>query len=182
MAATRTSIIKNGDRLVIRGARPTDAAAMISFVNMVAGESDNMTFGEGEFNISVEEEIKMIGEMLNSNNQLFLIAEIDGRIVGNLIFRAGKRPRIAHSGEFGISVLKEYWGLGIGRLLMEYLLDWAREGGIIRKINLRVRSDNKRGIVLYKSMGFQEEGLLRSEMIINGKFYDFLAMGIIIND
>ena len=42
------------------------------------------------------------------------MAQVGGRIVGTLNFSGGARPRTAHIGEIGVSVLKEYWGKGIG--------------------------------------------------------------------
>jgi RimJ/RimL family protein N-acetyltransferase len=103
---------------------------------------------------------------------------MDGEIVGNLAFRAGTRPRVAHVGEFGVSVLKSYWGIGIGKYLVQSLLDWAKDGGIIRKINLRVKEDNRTGIVLYKKLGFREEGIRTRDFCIDGKLYDSICMGL----
>lgn len=55
--------------------------------------------------------------MININ-----IAEINEKIVGCLNFSGGPRQRIAHVGEFAVSVLKEYWGNGIGKELIKYLI------------------------------------------------------------
>lgn len=120
----------------------------------------------------------IINKMKEGNNQLFLIAEVKGTIVGNLIFRGGVRVRTQHVGEFGVSIIKEYWGFGIGKLLIEELLEWARKGGIIKKINLKVRTDNHSAIYLYKKMGFQDEGLLTREFLIDGEFVDRFQMGL----
>ncbi len=79
---------------------------------------------------------------------------VDGAIVSTLSFSAGSRPRLRHSGEFGMSVRKAYWGLGTGSLMLDTLLDWARGTGIVTKINLRVRTDNQRAIALYRRKGF----------------------------
>lgn len=112
---------------------------------------------------------------------MFLIAEIDGEIIGNLTFRGGQRPRIAHVGEFGISILKKYWGLNIGEFMITYLLEWAKETKEVRKIDLRVRSDNGRAISLYKKMGFEEQGLFKRDFFLDGKFFDSISMGICID-
>ncbi|OGO79244.1 MAG: GNAT family N-acetyltransferase [Clostridiales bacterium GWB2_37_7] len=170
--------LKNGQLLSIRRGEGQDAAKIIAYIQQIAGESDHLTFGSGEFNITVEQEVKIIEDFQRSANQVYLIAEIDGNVVGNLSFKARGRPRISHTGEFGVSVLKEYWGIGIGKHLINSLLEWAREGGIIRKINLRVKEDNLQGIALYKQLGFHEEGKLTRDFHINGKFYDSICMGI----
>ncbi|KAJ53018.1 RimJ/RimL family protein N-acetyltransferase [Clostridium tetanomorphum] len=96
-------------------------------------------------------------------------------------FSGGARERNFHVGEFGVSVLKKYWGNSIGEELIKYLINWSKNSRIIRKINLRVRTDNTRGIYLYKKFGFLEEGVLKRDFLINDVFYDSLLMGMIIN-
>jgi ribosomal protein S18 acetylase RimI-like enzyme len=78
-------------------------------------------------------------------------------------------------------VLKKYWNRGIGRALIEYLIQWAQMGGIVKKIDLMVREDNHSAISLYKSAGFEVEGKIRRAMRIDGRFYDFLYMGRLID-
>lgn len=43
--------------------------------------------------------------MNDAPNQLFLVAEVEGTMVGNLTFRSQARSRTQHAGEFGVSVL-----------------------------------------------------------------------------
>lgn len=167
--------------LFIRKAVKEDAAALLEYMYKIGGESDYLTFGEGELNISLDSEETIIEDNLNSDNQLFLVAVIDGKIVGNLHFHSGSRPRIKHSGEFGISVLKEYWGHGIGTELLKYMLDWAKSSKIIRKVNLRLRSDNERAFHLYSKLGFKIEGLITRDFFIDGAYFDSIAMGLLID-
>ena len=168
-------------KVTIRRAVKSDAAGIIEYCNIIGGESNFLTFDKGKFGMSVEQEEAFIEGLLKRNNALFIIAEIDGRVVGNLNFSGGLRERTAHCGEFGVSVLKEYWGNGIGEALINYLIEWSKSSGIIRKINLRVRTDNVRGIQLYKKLGFAEEGTVKREFYIDGEFYDSLLMGLLID-
>jgi len=172
--------IKN-KKVIIREADKTDAKVLIEYLNVIGGESDFLTFGIGQFDKNVEQEQAFIENVLEKENALFIIAEVNGKVVGNLNFSGGPRQRIAHSGEFGVSVLKEYWGTGIGKELIEYLINWSKNSGIIRKINLRVRTDNMRGVHLYKKLGFLEEGIIKRDYLINGEFYDSLQMGLLID-
>ncbi|WPC39499.1 GNAT family protein [Clostridium sp. JS66] len=166
---------------VIRKAVKEDGKALIEYINIIGGESDFLTFGKDEYNKTVEDEEEFIVNALNKENALFIIAEIDGKVVGNLNFSGGPRERTSHVGEFGVSVLKEYWGNGIGKELVKYLIDWSKNSGIIKKINLRVRSDNKVGIALYNKLGFVKEGILKRDFWVNGVFYDSIAMGLVID-
>ncbi|MCI1945948.1 GNAT family N-acetyltransferase [Clostridium luticellarii] len=171
----------NGKRVIIRKANKSDARALIEYLNVIAGESDFLTFGTGQIDISTEQEETFIENSLRKENALFIVAEINGKVVGNLNFSGGLTQRTAHIGELGVSILKEYWGNGIGRELIEYLISWSRNSKIIRKINLRVRTDNKRAINLYKKLGFSKEGIVKRDFLINEKFYDSLTMGLLID-
>lgn len=170
--------LENGKQLIIREATKEDAVDVIDYINKISSESDFLTFGKGEFNISLEAEEEIIESSQKSDNSIFITAEIDGEIVGQLIFRGGHRTRIRHIGEFGISTLKKYWGIGIGRKILDNLIDWAQSSNVIRKINLKVRTDNDRAITLYENLGFKKEGLITRQFYLNNTFYDVYEMGL----
>lgn len=170
--------LKNGQFMIIREANGNDARRIIEYIECVASESDNLTFGEGEFNTTVEDESKFIDTCKESENSMFLIAECNGEIVSCLTFSGGNRPRVRHYGEFGITVLRRYWGLGIGKTMIKYLIKWAHESNIIKKVNLKVRADNTKAITLYKKLGFVMEGTISRFFYHNGKFCDVYVMGL----
>jgi ribosomal protein S18 acetylase RimI-like enzyme len=62
-----------------------------------------------------------------------------------------------HRAEFGISVDKAYWGLGVGRVLTEACIECARAAGYTQ-LELGVVADNERAVSLYESEGFVEFG------------------------
>jgi RimJ/RimL family protein N-acetyltransferase len=173
--------LPNGERVEIRPARWTDASELIEYLERISDESDNLTFGPGEFGITVEQEEDFLDNISKQNNAIYIVAHNEEKIVGSLSFTGGSRPRIAHTGEFGVSVLKEYWGNGIGTELIKYLLEWCKKSGVVRKVNLRVRTDNFNAIHVYKKLGFIEEGVITREFLINSNFYDTLSMGICID-
>ena len=76
--------IKSAETLVIREAKKVDASDLIEYVNNVAVETDFLTFGAGDFKKTVEEEEKIIEEHSNTENRIFLVAELDGKIAGIL--------------------------------------------------------------------------------------------------
>ncbi|MFA6941118.1 MAG: GNAT family protein, partial [Clostridiaceae bacterium] len=161
--------IKDGRELLIRKAEIEDARKLAEYMMAIPKESDFLTFGENELNFTTEIEEKIINSMEGKDNSIMLLAVIDGEIAGNCTFRAGVRKRTRHAGEFGITVRKPYWGLGIGSLLMEALIFWAKDTKIIRKINLRVRTDNHKAIKLYEKFGFEREGIIRRDFLIDGR-------------
>lgn len=174
----RRLILSDGKELTIREARKADAANLLDYVNAISYESDFLTFGPGEFSMTLEAEEEFVEKCYQADNKIFLIAEIEGSIVGNLNFAGGARPRTRHTGEMGVSVLKKHWGKGIAGELISCLIGWSKEAGIIRKINLRVREDNKRAIRLYERFGFVKEGIVSRNFCIDGRFYSSIQMGL----
>lgn len=172
--------LKDGREIIIREAKLTDAFKLSEYMMEIPKESDFLTFGENEIKVTPEIEGEIISSMQDKNNSIMLLALIDGEIAGNCTFRAGEKIRVRHTGELGITVRREYWGLAVGTLLMDALIYWAKETKIIRKINLRVRTDNYKAIKLYEKFGFEREGILRRDFLINGKFYDSILMGLLL--
>jgi RimJ/RimL family protein N-acetyltransferase len=172
--------IKNGQTLLIRQAAVEDARAVLAYLHAISGETDYLTFGPGELEHTEADEVVFIQKCRMTGNLLFLLGLVDGAIAAHLTFTAGHRPRVRHSGEFGLAVRQAYWGLGIGSLLVDALIEWARGTGIVTKINLRVRTDNARAIALYERKGFEREGTLRRETLIEGRYYDLHWMSLLL--
>ena len=170
--------LKNNCNLIIRNVELKDVNSLIDYIEHIANESDFLSFGHGELRLSKTEEEHIINKYLSYNNKLYLIGLIDDMIVTTLNYSGGNRPRTQHSGEFGLSVRKKYWGFGIGSMMLYTLIDWANDNQIIKKINLRVRLDNQRAIQLFKRKGFIIEGTIRKEIIINGNYFDHYWMGL----
>lgn len=170
--------LKNGQNLTIRTAKKEDALNLIRYVNKIGGESDFLTFGDNEFNITIEKEEAILESHIGVENKIYLIAEIENEIAGSLNYSGGIRQRTKHTGEFGVSVAKKYWGLGIGKELIKYMIDWAKEGNVVRKINLRVREDNEIAVNLYTKLGFKKEGIISRDFYVDGKYYSSISMGL----
>jgi len=170
--------LKNGKDLLIRKARKEDAAELISYVNTVAGESDNLLFGANEFEMTVEQEENYIESLSNSPTSAMLVGIVDGKIICAANISAPKRERVAHNSSIGISVIKEFWGLGVGSHLMSALIDFAKSTGKLEIIHLKVRADNARAIALYEKMGFKNVGFFHKDNKIGGKYYDTMLMSL----
>lgn len=170
--------LKNGIDIIIGRANEDDAKDLIDYVIKTTEESEFVTVEADEFDMTIEGEKSFISSLNNSDNGLFIVAEHEGHIIATLSFYGMSGNRFRHSGEFGMSVLKEYWGLGIGEKLLEYLFQWAKESNVIRKINLKVRTNNERAIKLYNKTGFKIEGEISRDFLIDGSFYNSYIMGI----
>lgn len=164
--------------IIIEKAQPQDAKEILEFLKITGGETDNLTFGSEGIPISVEAEEKYIESLLNSNSSVMLAAKKDGKIVGTASFQGFERERMKHRGEIAVSVLKSEWGQGIGKMLMETVIKFAKETAKAEIISLEVRSDNERAIGLYKKFGFEKIGEYKGFFKINGKYIDFDLMNL----
>jgi RimJ/RimL family protein N-acetyltransferase len=105
-----------------------------------------------------EQEAQFLEEKTNSSNGIEIVAIVDGKIVGTAGIEAvGAKHKVRHRAEFGISVLKEYWGMGLGKSLTGACIECAREAGYVQ-LELNVVAENKRAVTMYRDLGFTEFG------------------------
>ncbi len=164
--------------IIIEKAKPTDAAEILAFLKIVGRETDNLTFGSEGMPISVEAEENYLESLSNSASSVMLVAKKEGKIVGTASFNGFGRERMKHRGEIAVSVLKSEWGQGIGSMLMEAVLKFAKETPKAEIVSLEVRSDNERAIKLYKKYGFEKIGVYKGFFKIDGKYIDFDLMNL----
>lgn len=164
--------------IIVRKARREDDKKMIEYLNTIGGETDFLTFGKGDVKDTEEERANSIEATNNSYNCVLMVATIDNELVGMGSIFSSNSLRMKHIGDLGMSVRKDYWGIGVGSSLLENLIKWSKNNGITRKINLLVREDNIRAIKLYEKHGFVREGLLSRDFYINDKFYSSVQMGL----
>ena len=113
-------ISKNGKEIQIRNATASDGSAVLENFNLTHAETDYLLTYPDENRFDAEQEGRFLERKVESTNEIELIAIVDGQVVGTAgVDAVGNKYKVAHRAEFGISVLKKYWGLGIGRALME---------------------------------------------------------------
>lgn len=151
-------ILKNGKTAILRNGVKSDGNAVFENFNQTHGETDYLLSYPDENSFDPEKEGQFLEQKAASPNEIEIIAFVDGKVAGTAGIEAvGTKYKVRHRSEFGISVLKEYWGLGIGRALMEACIKCAKEAGYAQ-LELTVVSENVRAIALYKKAGFVEYG------------------------
>ncbi len=163
-------------RFVIERARAEDAAALLEYLKIVGGETNNLSFGAEGVPLSREAEEACLGEQFGSTDNVQYLAKADGEIIGTASLNRKSR-RMSHRGEFGISLKRAWWGSGAGSALMEAILAFARENGF-EQLNLEVRSDNVRAIRLYEKYGFRKLCTFPAFFRIDGEYIDFDLMNL----
>lgn len=164
---------------IIRQAEPNDARALLGLTQQVGKETNYLTFGPEGVNLSVAQEMDLIETFASSERNLMLVVEADDQIIGmgNLATFGGLKQ--SHVAEIGLSLVQEYWGYGIGKLLMEDLLDFGRDVGL-KVITLEVVKDNQRAVKLYEHFGFEIVGTLKQRLKHNCTYYDSYVMELLL--
>lgn len=167
----------NGMTYVIRSAIERDANELSELRLQIDGETENLDRERGEAYLdALGFEHLICTDTLGPRN-LFLVAATESRIVGFCRCEGSDLKRFAHKVEFGVGVLKEFWGYGIGKNLLRRSIAWA-DGNGIRKITLNVLETNERAIQLYRRLGFKMEGVLRNDKILSdGQYHNTIVMG-----
>ena len=98
------------------------------------------------------------------------------KVVGNIGMQVSRNPRVKHCAGIGIMVHRDYQGMGVGKKLFEEIIDLADNWLMLVRLELTVFTDNVRAIGLYKSMGFEIEGVKKYAAIRNGKYEDEYMM------
>lgn len=158
MKYSRRIILKNGKNLLLRNAEASDGEAVLDNFNQTHAETDWLLTYPDENTSTVEKESLFLERKAASPNEIELVAVMDGKVVGTAgISTLGTKYKVVHRAEFGVSILKEYWGLGIGRAMMEACIECAKEAGYVQ-LELSVVADNARAVSLYRKAGFVEYG------------------------
>ena len=178
MTYNKTVKLRDGRECVLRNGTENDGKVVFDLFNLTHEQTDFLLSYPDENSYNADEEAKFLKEKTESDNAVEIMAEIDGKLVGFAgIDAVGKKFKLKHRAEFGISVDKDYWRLGIGRALTEACLECARRAGY-SQVELDVVADNEGAISLYKKYGFIEYGRnprgFRSR--ITGKWQELVLM------
>ena len=104
------------------------------------------------------------------------VAELDGRVVGQLGLHQDRAPRRRHCASIGMAVHDDFQGRGVGSALMAAMVDLADNWLDLRRIELTVYADNPAAVHLYEKFGFAIEGTHRDYAFRNGEYVDAHAM------
>jgi len=168
--------------LLIREAEISDASEVIALLDQIGQESNFTSLDENGISMAESEMQIFIDKQAQSENQITLLAFLNDELAGIINVTADQRPRVRHIGDIFLGIKKTFWGSGLGSILMEEAIEWAKTSGVIRRLQLTVQKRNLAAIHLYEKMGFITEGLQeRGACIERGEFLDVYLMGKLID-
>jgi len=166
---------KKGHTVVVRYPQQEDADGMLVFANDLSRE-DTFVQLSGEILTREEEKeyLKNTLAAIRKNQKIQLVATIDGIVAANCGIDIDKM-RKKHVGTIHISVAKPFREEGIGRKLLEILIDESRKKGL-RLLTLTCLENNNRAVHLYESMGFQKSGIIPGAILYHGSYIGEVQM------
>ncbi|HEL2401112.1 TPA: GNAT family N-acetyltransferase [Streptococcus suis] len=164
-------------------AEPADAVAFIDFMNQVARESDYLVMDESGFRFSPEEMERIFKAGIENPGELCLLAKVGSEVIGAISVKSSKQFRISHIGNIFIAIKKDYWGHGLGTILLDEVIEWAQEMDLLKRLELTVQVRNQAAVHLYQKMGFVIEGTqVRGARTDEGEWLDLYYMGRLIGE
>ena len=158
MEYRKTVVLKDGRTCILRSGTERDGQGLLTLYIRTHEQTDYLSSYPDESSLTAEEEAAFLKEKAESPDEIELLAELDGNLAGIAgISRVGRREKVRHRAMFGISVDRDFWGLGIGRALTEACIECAAKAGY-EQVELNAVAENTKALALYRSVGFVEFG------------------------
>ena len=165
--------LRDGRAVVVRPASVDDAEETFKNINLIGAEQVYIMIDRVD---NVDEERRWLSSF-DGIRSVLLLALAGREVVGSADCHGGTYPKDRHVGGIGIVIRDGWREVGLGRLLMERILEWMRARGFA-KAELAVFATNVRARRLYESLGFGEEGVRRRHVRIGDDYVDEILMGL----
>lgn len=169
-----------GEKVTLRALEKSDMQRLHEFAN---DYELHLLADDEEFVPRSREQVEKMFEDLGKNPEEVgpFGIEADGLLIGTCgLHHFDKHSRVC---SFGINISdRTYLGRGYGRDAVGVLLEYAFVHRNLHKVWLTVYADNERAIRSYKALGFVEEGLQKEQVWNQGRYKDWLYMGLLRTD
>ncbi|MCI5774946.1 MAG: GNAT family N-acetyltransferase [Aerococcus sp.] len=163
--------------ITLQDAEAKHAKQLLDFYRAVGAETEFLDFdGEG-IGLNQEQEQRYLKRIHGSWHSRLLLAMVDDEIIGVASIAAPENGRQSHVGEVGIVLKRRYWGIGLSRVLMQDMMDWAIESPALRYITLTVDEENIAAQKLYDFFEFETLGRIPGGTHVDNGYRDCLIMG-----
>lgn len=151
--------LKDGRVAVLRSARVEDAADCLEYLRVTATETPFLLREPEENDMTLDMEEAFLRARLEDPHTLMLIARVDGEYAGNCgLVSMGNNLRVRHRCGMGIALYQKFCNNGLGRILIENVVEVAEKLGY-EQMELEVVEGNDRAKHVYESLGFKPFGV-----------------------
>jgi RimJ/RimL family protein N-acetyltransferase len=167
--------MKKPPNYIIRPANPEDAQQLSEYLHNLENECLEEIL---PFSVSLDSksQIESILFFTNTEDACLMLLFSDEMLIGTIDFIPNKTIGKKHCGKLGISIKKEFRGMGFGKILLAYFLEQSSKLKHIRRIELDVLSNNPVALKLYRQLGFVEEGKKISGVFNRNQYRDIHQM------
>ncbi len=146
--------------VLIRGVRPTDARVLGDFFETLSLDPSAHMFHPHPLTAEYAGAL-VAGDRMDE----YFIAVDQDRVIGYGMLRGWDEGYTTPA--FGVAVLSEARGRGVGRQLLRYAFELAREHDAT-EVMLKVHPDNRAAKLLYESEGFEFTGVAEDGIQLKG--------------
>ena len=165
--------------IAIRRANPHDAHALVELAESVGYEDGRWILGTGPWRAPADER-RYLRTVERHPDAAVFVAEDGNTIVGRLSLSRDPHPASRHVADLGLMVAASHRRQGVGTLLLEQAVVWARECRV-RKLELHVFPWNEPALGLYESFGFEREGYRKRHYERGDELVDAILMAYFVD-
>ncbi len=159
-----TRILNDDVEVIVRDIEVSDAEQILRHLELIDSETRYCSREAGELNLTVEQEVSILENACKRTDRITLVALVDNQIIGtSTVSAANSKNRFKHRASVGVAIQREFWGFGIGTMLMFKGIEWCKSNGL-EQLELEVVTTNERAVNMYKSLGFEVYGTTRHAM------------------
>jgi len=166
---------KDGRRVVLRTPAGNDLDDLLSLINSLVDEQADILVDE---KVARKDEIHWLSNALarlEKDETIYVVAEVDGKVVGNSELGRRTSGRDKHVGAIGIAIRDGFREIGIGTEMVKTLVDQAKSMGL-KILTLSVFANNERAHHVYRRAGFVDTGRIPKKFFKEGKYIDEIMM------
>jgi RimJ/RimL family protein N-acetyltransferase len=172
--------LQESQEFTVRHASIEDARKIVMYLETILRDPMSSIADLDEMMLDEHRQRDHIRRIMSHPDALALVAEHGVQVIGYLSVEPGRRRKVRHVVEIGMSVHEDWRGRGVGTAMLESVFDWVEGRNNISKISLNVFSENSAAINLYLKSGFVEEGRLKDHIMIGDRYQDLVLMSKII--
>jgi RimJ/RimL family protein N-acetyltransferase len=170
--------IITGDHFTLRTLKKTDIENRVRWFNDPDVRKTLIISEQFE----LEKTIRWFERLQADDSRTEFIIETPQKVPVGIIGLAGIDSKHRTAEIYIVIGQKEFWGKGVMLEAENLLIDWAFDSLGLEKIWAQTRPDNIASIITMKKIGFQIEGTLRNEKIVNGQRTTVLHLGLLRED
>lgn len=158
----------------IRKAEPGDAAPLVKLAESVGHEDGRWILSVDSWR-TIADERRYLKSVFRHPDAAVFVADEGGSVLARMSLSRDPHPASRHVADLGLMVDERHRRRGIGTMLLDAAVGWARLAGVT-KLELHVFPWNEPAIRLYESFGFEREGYRKRHYERDGELVDAILM------